>query len=95
MNSHMKKYILALITLTLFSQLNAQETITFPNQSTVITTGVPFMLIAPDARSAGMGDIGVATSVDVNASQPRLGQLTVNCPIMPRSSCSRMWQWYM
>lgn len=41
-----------------------QETITFPDQSSVITTGVPFMLIAPDARSASMGDMGVATSVD-------------------------------
>ncbi len=30
----------------------------------VITTAVPFMLIAGDARAAGMGDIGVATSVD-------------------------------
>lgn len=31
----------------------------------VIPTAVPFMMIAPDARSAGMGDIGVATSPDV------------------------------
>ena len=31
----------------------------------VISTAVPFMLIAPDARSAGMGDIGVSTSPDV------------------------------
>ncbi|WP_298759055.1 type IX secretion system outer membrane channel protein PorV [uncultured Psychroserpens sp.] len=65
----MKKYILALITLSVFNLSNAQETITFPNQSTVITTGVPFMLIAPDARSAGMGDIGVATSVDAYSQQ--------------------------
>lgn len=42
----------------------SQETITFPDQSSVITTGIPFTLIAPDARSAGMGDMGVATSVD-------------------------------
>ncbi|WP_091426572.1 type IX secretion system outer membrane channel protein PorV [Formosa sp. Hel1_31_208] len=65
----MKKYILALIILTVFNTLNAQETITFDNQSTVITTGVPFMLIAPDARAAGMGDMGVATSVDAYAQQ--------------------------
>jgi hypothetical protein len=65
----MKKYILAILTLSVFNISNAQETITFPNQSTVITTGVPFMLIAPDARSAGMGDIGVATSVDAYAQQ--------------------------
>ncbi len=69
MNLQMKKYILALITLSVFNISNAQETITFPNQSTVITTGVPFMLIAPDARSAGMGDIGVATSVDAYSQQ--------------------------
>ena len=69
MNLQMKKYILALITLLVFNISNAQETITFPNQSTVITTGVPFMLIAPDARSAGMGDMGVATSVDAYSQQ--------------------------
>ncbi|SDR65454.1 hypothetical protein SAMN04515667_2851 [Formosa sp. Hel1_31_208] len=69
MKLHMKKYILALIILTVFNTLNAQETITFDNQSTVITTGVPFMLIAPDARAAGMGDMGVATSVDAYAQQ--------------------------
>ncbi len=31
----------------------------------VISTAVPFMIIAPDARSAGLGDIGVSTSPDV------------------------------
>jgi len=31
----------------------------------VISTAVPFMIVAPDARSAGMGDIGVSTSPDV------------------------------
>lgn len=31
----------------------------------VIQTAVPSMIIAPDARSAGMGDIGVSTSPDV------------------------------
>ncbi len=35
----------------------------------VITTGVPFILIAADARSAGMGDIGVATSADAFSQQ--------------------------
>ncbi len=29
-----------------------------------ITTGVPFLLIAPDSRSGAMGDVGVATSPD-------------------------------
>jgi len=33
----------------------------------VVTTGVPFLTIAPDSRAAGLGDAGVATSPDVNA----------------------------
>ncbi len=32
-----------------------------------ITTAVPFLLIAPDARGGAMGDIGVATSPDANS----------------------------
>ena len=35
----------------------------------VITTAVPFVLIAGDARSAGMGDIGVASSADAFSQQ--------------------------
>src|SRR6476620_2411352 len=34
-----------------------------------ITTGVPFLLIAADARSAGMGDVGVASSPDAFSQQ--------------------------
>ncbi len=65
----MKKYVLTLIAIAIFNLSNAQETIVFPNQSSVITTGVPFMLIAPDARAAAMGDMGVATSVDGYSQQ--------------------------
>lgn len=35
--------------------------------SRVITTAVPFMMIAPDARHGGMGESGVATSPDANS----------------------------
>ncbi|MBS1534117.1 MAG: type IX secretion system outer membrane channel protein PorV [Bacteroidetes bacterium] len=35
----------------------------------VITTGVPFLLVAADARAAGMADNGVATSADVFSQQ--------------------------
>ena len=65
----MRKYILALITLSIYNFTNAQETVVFPNQSSVITTGVPFLLIASDARAAGMGDMGVATSADAYSQQ--------------------------
>jgi hypothetical protein len=32
------------------------------------SSAVPFLLLTPDARAAGMGDVGVATSPDVNAT---------------------------
>jgi hypothetical protein len=38
-------------------------------QERVITTAVPFLLIAADARSAGMADMGVATSADAYSKQ--------------------------
>lgn len=38
-------------------------------QDRVITTGVPFLMVAADARAAGMSDIGVATSVDAFSQQ--------------------------
>jgi hypothetical protein len=44
--------------------MKAQE-----DNSRVITTGVPFLLIAADARSAGMADMGVATSADAFSQQ--------------------------
>ena len=39
------------------------------NYERVITTGVPFLLIASDARAAGLGDMGVATSADTYSQQ--------------------------
>lgn len=39
------------------------------SQDRVITTGVPFLLVAADARSAGLGDQGVATSPDAYSQQ--------------------------
>jgi len=44
-----------------FGVLNAQDR--------VITTGVPFLMISPDARAAGMGELGVATSADAYSQQ--------------------------
>lgn len=32
-----------------------------------VTTAVPFLLISPDARAGGMGDLGVASSPDANS----------------------------
>ena len=63
----MKKYILTFFIAMIAIKNNSQNpTVVIPNEndSRVITTGVPFLLIASDARAASMGDMGVATSVD-------------------------------
>lgn len=40
-----------------------------------ITTAVPFLTITPDARHAGLGDAGVASSPDANAAYWNAGKL--------------------
>ncbi len=50
---------LLFITDTVYSQTT--------NTINVVTTSVPFLRISPDARAGGMGDLGVATSADVNS----------------------------
>lgn len=45
--------------------VNAQST---ANPINVVTTAVPFLRISPDARSGGMGDVGVATIPDANSA---------------------------
>lgn len=63
----MKKITFFLIVATFFADLPtfAQEN----DGDRVITTAVPFLLVAADARAAGMGDQGVATSPDVFSQQ--------------------------
>jgi len=39
-----------------------------PNTINVVTSAVPFLRISPDARSGGMGDVGIATAPDANAN---------------------------
>jgi hypothetical protein len=57
----MKKISLLSICLIFVSFANAQQR--------VITTGVPFLMIAADARAAGLADQGVATSSDAFSQQ--------------------------
>ena len=59
----MKKIIPFLAVAIIVQNTFSQDIIPLDN-SRAITTGIPFLLVAPDARSAGMGDMGVATSVD-------------------------------
>ncbi|WP_430908880.1 type IX secretion system outer membrane channel protein PorV [Maribacter sp. 2-571] len=58
----MKKLVL-LTLLTVMCKVSAQD------NDRVITTAVPFLTIAADARSAGMADMGVATSTDAYSQQ--------------------------
>jgi hypothetical protein len=57
----MKRIAVILFCFATISNIKAQER--------VITTGVPFLLIAADARAAGLGDQGVATSADAFSQQ--------------------------
>ena len=60
----MKKILSILTCLCLFATLNAQDV---KNQLNPIYHGVTSLAIAPDARSAGLGDVGAATDPDVNS----------------------------
>ncbi|MCB0715873.1 MAG: type IX secretion system outer membrane channel protein PorV [Chitinophagaceae bacterium] len=44
----------------------------------VVTTAVPFLRISPDARSGGMGDMGVATSPDTYSGLWNAGKVVFN-----------------
>ncbi|OSZ73623.1 hypothetical protein CAP36_16560 [Chitinophagaceae bacterium IBVUCB2] len=48
------------------------------NPINVVTTAVPFLRISPDARSGGMGEIGVATSADQYSSLWNMGKVAFN-----------------
>ncbi|MRT16413.1 type IX secretion system outer membrane channel protein PorV [Vitellibacter sp. q18] len=67
----MKKLLFPVLIGLVAIQAQSQETIITPNpdDSRVITTGVPFILISADPRSGGMGDIGVTTSADAFSQQ--------------------------
>ncbi|MEE9409182.1 MAG: type IX secretion system outer membrane channel protein PorV [Polaribacter sp.] len=58
-----KTGICILICIFGFAKMNAQTEID-TRQIGGITTAMPFLLIIPDARAGGMGDMGVATSAD-------------------------------
>ena len=49
------------------SQSTAKGSSNFDLQLNTITTAVPFLLISPDSRASAMGDLGVATSPDINS----------------------------
>ena len=71
--THQKLTLSILFLVALISNKSEAQTTTiapdYVTDTRVITTGVPFLLIATDARAASMGDMGVATSVDAYSQQ--------------------------
>ena len=67
------KTLLVLSIVSIFgNKVNAQSATTTlnqvrPDQINTITTAVPFLMITPDSRAGGMGDVGCATSADINS----------------------------
>jgi hypothetical protein len=48
----------------LYAQISTQQ---LSGRVNTITSAVPFLMITPDSRAGGMGDLGVATSPDANS----------------------------
>ncbi|MEZ5037994.1 MAG: type IX secretion system outer membrane channel protein PorV [Chitinophagales bacterium] len=53
--------LLVLFSFLIFQNINAQTNVT-------VNSAVPFLRIIPDARGSALGDVGIATSVDANAT---------------------------
>ena len=62
----MKKVLLSFAAVSLFA-ISAKAEKTVDDTMNPLITAMPSLSIAPDARSAGMGDIGVATDADLNS----------------------------
>ena len=68
----MKKIISLILAVALCSAAFSQQNVSGVDEIgrdnlNTITTAVPFLLISPDSRAGGMGDVGVATSPDANS----------------------------
>lgn len=67
----MKNCFLLILMLSTFTMTQAQVGVPQNGNGNdylnTVTTAVPFLRIAPDARSGGMGDVGIAISPDANS----------------------------
>ncbi|NOR86784.1 MAG: type IX secretion system outer membrane channel protein PorV [Bacteroidales bacterium] len=62
------KKLLSILLITTLAWANSQQTFAQEDRDwSTITTAVPFLMIGPDARSGGMGDVGAATTPDGNS----------------------------
>ena len=68
MNKTLSFIFLILFSSDLISQNNLTvDELSGADRLNTITTAVPFLLISPDSRAGGMGDVGVATTPDANS----------------------------
>jgi hypothetical protein len=74
---HKKNFLLGVFVLATFT-IYAQNSVIISGQDPsrrVIITAVPFLNFAPDSRHSAMGDVGVATTPDVNSAHWNSGKL--------------------
>lgn len=64
--SNLKSALFPALVLFSIAPVSAQQS-NLLGQINTITTAVPFIMISPDARAGGMGDLGVASAPDVNS----------------------------
>ncbi len=69
---------LAILHVIAGTEVNAQKKFTLDGGYNTITTAVPFMRVTPDARSGGMGDVGIAISPDANAQYWNVAKLAMS-----------------
>ena len=75
MNKFLQKSFLTTLFFLVFNIVLTAQTTDDDFQVNSITTAVPFLMISPDARGAGMGDIGVSTNFDVFSSYWNVSKL--------------------
>ena len=63
----MKRFLLKLTAIIMLIGATVSVNAQSANPINVVTTAVPFLRISPDARSGGMGDVGIATIPDANS----------------------------
>ena len=67
MNKTLKSLLIGLLVIAMCTPSAFAQDATGKNEFNPVQTGVTSLNIAPDARSASMGDLGVATDPDVNS----------------------------
>ncbi len=73
------RFIALIISLVLINTSKAQDGNEINiDKINAITTATPFLLITPDARAGGMGDIGVATTSDANSQHHNPSKIVFN-----------------